>query len=128
MKKWEKLKGKMQNSLMEKWTEIEKINKKNFSSSKNVVHTINSLSVLQVQAYTVEGIITTGQVVKIRHFVSGDSRSELPQHILVPDNKYFNSCQKSTRGWGNEYADFNTVRIALSLAINGNFCGYFFGK
>ncbi len=32
MEKWEKSKGKMQNSLMEKWTEIEKINEVRFSS------------------------------------------------------------------------------------------------
>ncbi len=36
MEKREKSKEKMQNSLMEKWTEIEKINKGCFSSSKDM--------------------------------------------------------------------------------------------
>ncbi len=62
MQKWEKRKGKMQNSLMEKWTEIEKINKGLFSSGY-VVYTINFLSVLHVQVNMVENSALKSSVV-----------------------------------------------------------------
>ncbi len=39
MEKVLKSKGKMQNSLMEKWTVIEKINKERFLSDKDVLFT-----------------------------------------------------------------------------------------
>ncbi len=39
MEKWENSKEKMEKSLMEKWTEIEKINKGHFSSGEDMLFT-----------------------------------------------------------------------------------------
>ncbi len=54
------IEGKMEKSLMERWTEIEKINEGRFLLDEDVIYTANFLSVLRVQVCMVEGLIPSG--------------------------------------------------------------------
>ncbi len=56
MEKWEKLNGKMEKYLMEKWTEIEKINTGCFLSGEDMLFTHPTFYQLWVQVYMVEDV------------------------------------------------------------------------